>query len=1006
MGQNRYPEKTWLRGVEVPSAGTSHRDMEPDDSKEVPRGKTIGRFREDIGSKISSGKEVIENVDSDSLLGIFKRMFNAIRRDLSNASGTSLLTRAPAITIALCLLVTGFFTLHSGILDCRDGFDNPDYCQEEAALNVNGDLEVYLPQGNDVTQLLASVEEDWTTNVMVIYVESESLNVTSVEILEEIDAIERELNYARNDRGIEDNIIYLLSISTVVKEVNSSAGRVAKATFAALAEATGNGDLTDDFNETIDQQEDIIGSYSIPDQQRVNQIVDELPQNAADKLVRDVGKPSAAVDKVGYWNRAVIIIGIESDKDGDGIDDVEVSKLILDTQRTIDSLATENGWQDKNLTMTLTGPVPITNAVTEESFKLFWKVFPIGGFLVVLGLFIFHCDLLQTGRIRLVQGLKVVIISGLPTLCSVWITLGIIGFTNYEVTMTVIIVGPIILALGVSYGLHITNRYAEASGTPREKMEIALSSTGKAVLLSAITTIIGFYSLTFTPMAPIKTVGYALAGGIMVVYIMTMVMVPNLTMILDLKKPSHPPPKLFVGAVGVPINWTKAALSVFLVAMVVSAGFSRDNVEENIDLLEMAPTEGADGKPVSAVAKMKDYSDEFEAGQPGFLLIDDAKLAADPSLLEITVNDPYDSLKGIEALEQNCNRVNQTTAVSIVFLMKAIAVSVNASGDPIVDFLEEWPLPAQIQDVVAFIFGREVAGNGSFWETLAALDGAPSGDDQAHNFLIYIFYNSMTTEMRELFISSDFDRSLIYIDMPFMDVKDTAKATNEVNHWVDVTEGVKASDLVGVASVTIAVNSLIVDSQWSSLGFALLATILALGLVFRDLRFALLTTVPVGFTVAMQWLAMDSLGVPLSLVTVMVGSILVGVGIDFSIHIANRVKEQGGTIEAVRVACASTGMSLFEAVTVTAFGLFSAYLIPIQAIKPFVTVVILLLVVAALSALLLLPAVFSLLIKADVSLTGGVETMVRTAGLRRAVAKDEADSIDATLLLGSSDDAW
>ena len=165
---------------------------------------------------------------------------------------------------------------------------------------------------------------------------------------------------------------------------------------------------------------------------------------------------------------------------------------------------------------------------------------------VALGLFLFHCDLLQTGRPRLVQGLKVVIITGLPTLCSVGITLGIIGFTDYEVTMTVIIVGPILLALGVSYGLHITNRYAEANGTPREKMAIALNSTGRAVFLSAITTIIGFISLTFTPMEPIKTVGFSLAGGILVVYIMTMVMVPNLTMILDLKKPSHPPPKLFV----------------------------------------------------------------------------------------------------------------------------------------------------------------------------------------------------------------------------------------------------------------------------------------------------------------------------------------------------------------------------------------------------------------------------------------------------------------------------
>ena len=70
---------------------------------------------------------------------------------------------------------------------------------------------------------------------------------------------------------------------------------------------------------------------------------------------------------------------------------------------------------------------------------------------------------------------------------------------------------------------------------------------------------------------------------------MTMVMVPNLTMMLDLKKPSHPPPKAFVSAVSVPINWTKLTLSLFLVAMLISAGYSRPNVEENVDLLEMAP---------------------------------------------------------------------------------------------------------------------------------------------------------------------------------------------------------------------------------------------------------------------------------------------------------------------------------------------------------------------------------------------------------------------------------
>ena len=139
--------------------------------------------------------------------------------------------------------------------------------------------------------------------------------------------------------------------------------------------------------------------------------------------------------------------------------DTTISNIIEETQATIDTISEENNWicKDSNgnevdpesdegseicdgselgLKMTLTGPVPLTNAITEKSFQLFWQVFPVGVVIVAFGLFLFHCDLLLTGRIRWVQGVKTLIISGLPTLCSVWITLGFIGYTNYEVTMT------------------------------------------------------------------------------------------------------------------------------------------------------------------------------------------------------------------------------------------------------------------------------------------------------------------------------------------------------------------------------------------------------------------------------------------------------------------------------------------------------------------------------------------------------------------------------------------
>ena len=126
---------------------------------------------------------------------------------------------------------------------------------------------------------------------------------------------------------------------------------------------------------------------------------------------------------------------------------------------------------------------------------------------------------------------------------------------------------------------------------------------------------------------------------------MTMLMVPNLTLILDLKKPSHPPPDVFVKIVSIPIKWTKVTLALFMIAMIISAGYSREQVESNLDLLEMAP------EKVEAVQAMKLYSDEFESGQPGFLKISEDILAS-PDFLSPTVQDPYSGLDKIEKLER------------------------------------------------------------------------------------------------------------------------------------------------------------------------------------------------------------------------------------------------------------------------------------------------------------------------------------------------------------------
>ena len=150
--------------------------------------ESVQRIRTEAASKVAKRKESVGRIDTESVKGAARMAPNALRRALADSTPTGILTKAPVVTVVLCLVVTGFFTLHSGVLDCREGFDNPDLCDEESALNVNGDLEVYLPQGSEVSAWISVVEEDWTTNVMVIYVESEDTNVTTVNILNEIDA--------------------------------------------------------------------------------------------------------------------------------------------------------------------------------------------------------------------------------------------------------------------------------------------------------------------------------------------------------------------------------------------------------------------------------------------------------------------------------------------------------------------------------------------------------------------------------------------------------------------------------------------------------------------------------------------------------------------------------------------------------------------------------------------------------------------------------------------------
>ena len=1054
--QNKSPPKSVVLESGVASnSGSAESDVKSVSSR-------ISSMKRSGSSQLQSGaidlSARVRDFDSKSAIDAVLDAPVRFKREWQKTGAIGAITRFPLATVVLFLLMTLFFVSHSGFFDLY--FTEFDDDPNETDLNVNGDLEVYLPEGSEVGKLLQLVEEDWSTNVMVVYIEltDGNYNVTDQRILQEISYVENTLNpcissfSCENPNGsdipLRDDVIYLLSISTVLKEVNSSAPRIREAFITELGQlgcgfgqddcqsAQAASGLNDLFALTDEQ---LGGGYEIPSQQTINLVINEMyeedgsPTPGLDKLARDISCGASGCvfegqEDVpdGTLDRAIMAIAVS--------DAISAKEIILQTESNLYNISIaerpclfdtngqpvveeglciwgelseeqeERGVKSLGLAMTLTGPVPITNAVTERTFDMFWNIFPVAVVLVAMGLFVFHCDVLQTGLtgIRPLQGLKVVIISGLPTLCAVFWTLGIIGWLNYEVTMTVIIVGPILLALGVSYGLHITNRYAEEEGTKTEKMRGALSSTGKAVFLSAVTTVIGFISLIFTPMAPIQTVGIALSGGIVVVYVLTMFMVPNLTLLLDLRKPKHPPLKMFVHIVEVPMKYNRGVIALFAILILISATYGQSNVKENIDMLKMAPDDE------DSVLAMIKYSDDFNSGQLGMVLVQ-ANLTGETSI-EVSQQDPAENLRQIDTLEGLLNDVPDTSAVSIVFLMKSSGIAPTVECTGCSELIQGMPLlPQDIKDTAAVLLDNSISGGASFWDLLTSPDayGLPASR-QSEIFLLNVFYSSITDETRGIFISEDFDRSLILVDMPYLPVADTISSVEKVDELTGTFTGTEpgnyATDLTGVAPTTIEVNELIVGSQWTSLGFAVILTLITLAIVFKDIKYSIWTTSPVIATVALQWLVMWKMDVDLSLVTVMIGSILVGVGVDFSIHISNRIRELGGGIDAIRTAAIGTGMSLFEAAVVTTLGMLTAYQIPIPAIAPFITVILILLWVAAASALILLPAIFVTLEKAGMGAVGGRSAMAKRLGLGQQKRLD-VDVLDAALL-DDVIDAW
>jgi hypothetical protein len=115
-----------------------------------------------------------------------------------------------------------------------------------------------------------------------------------------------------------------------------------------------------------------------------------------------------------------------------------------------------------------------------------------------------------------------------------WLTLTIGHLTILSVAFT-----PILLGLGIDFGIHLLARYSEERGRGGDyydSLEIAYRQTGKAITAGALTTALAFFAIMLAEFRGIQELGFIAGSGVLLALLSSFTVLPALLALVEKKR--------------------------------------------------------------------------------------------------------------------------------------------------------------------------------------------------------------------------------------------------------------------------------------------------------------------------------------------------------------------------------------------------------------------------------------------------------------------------------------
>ena len=523
-------------------------------------------------------------------------------------------------------------------------------------------------------------------------------------------------------------------------------------------------------------------------------------------------------------------------------------------------------------------------------------------------------------------------------------------------------IAPIILiGLGVDYAIHFTSRYREEIGsgnTVSGSATSTLKSVGIALTLATLATIVGFLTNIVSPLPELKDFGILVSAGIFFAFFLVMTFVPAIRTLLDRRaeKKENINVDAFSSSGDSVLNKIAASsgiipkkLKIFaLILLFAISGygyFSFTNLETIFEFTDFLPEDD----PV--VQTLGLLTDEFGGGfgETTSVLIEGDDLAT-PEAHNALIT----SINNLSEKENIVVYAGNVAAESVVATLgQLLAPQGAAPGAP----------PAMPDMALLGSLGSFGVDLMSGAQGIDALKVKETGDVQG-------LYEYLVDLDSEAFLATLYFNEDNVVTAQQVRITTSAGSLGAAQLRDDIYDAFQPMLSLGVsiaatndAIVTQSVSDLISESQFQSLIFAILASMIFLILYYLiDIRkpfLGVITILPVVAIVMGTYLGMYFLDIPLNPVTSTLSGLAIGIGVPFVIHVTNRFRETllitDSPVDAVRTTLKTTGGSLFGSAftTMAGFGILMT-----SSLKPFQQmgqVVVVALGFALVASILILP---------------------------------------------------